>query len=142
MAAANGKAYATIGTTLEYSKDGTTWTELTPIKTFPALGGAPEQIDITDMTDEMRAFILGAQQMDSMEFTANYSPAKYKAIDDLALQDLKYRLKLGKSGALGTAKWDGQHSVRITEGEVNGAIGMTITCSNSSKVVVDTEPAK
>ena len=57
------------------------------------------------------------------------------------LQDLKYRLKLGKGGALGTAKWDGQHSVRITEGEVNGKIGMTIKCSNSTKVVVDVEPA-
>lgn len=141
MAAANGKAYATIGTTLEYSDDGSTWKELTPIKTFPALGGAPEQIDVTDLTDEMQSFILGVQQMDGMEFTANYSPAKYKAIADLALTDLHYRLKLGKDGALGTAKWDGQHSVRITEGEVNGAIGMTITCSNSSKVTVDTEPA-
>lgn len=141
MAAANGKAYATIGTTLEYSKDGTTWTKLTPIVTFPALGGDPEQIDVTDMSDEMQTFILGVQQMDGMEFTANYSPAKYKAIDDLSLQDLKYRLKLGKGGALGTAKWDGQHSVRITEGEVNGKIGMTIKCSNSTKVVVDVEPA-
>ena len=122
MTAANGKAYSTIGTTLEYSKDGTTWTELTPIKTFPALGGAPDQIDITDMTDEMQAFILGVQQMDSMEFTANYSPAKFKEIDDLSYQDLKYRIKLGKNGALCVAKWDGQHSVRITEGEVNGAI--------------------
>lgn len=141
MATANGKAYSTIGTTLEYSKDGTAWTELTPIKTFPALGGAPDQIDITDMTDEMQAFILGVQQMDSMEFTANYSPAKFKEIDDLSYQDLKYRIKLGKNGALGVAKWDGQHSVRITEGEVNGAIGMAVTCSNSSKVDVDVEPA-
>ena len=75
--------------------------------------------------------------MDGMEFTANYSPAKYKEVDDLSLQDLKYRLKLGRNGALGTAKWDGQHSVRITEGEVNGKLGMTIKCSNSTKVVVN-----
>lgn len=141
MPAATGKAYATIGTTLEYSTDGSTgWTELSKIKTFPALGGTPEQIDVTDMTDEISAFVLGVQQLDVLEFECNYSPAVFQSVQEQASKDLHYRIKLGKEGALGSATWQGQHTVRITEGEVNGSIGMTISCSATSKIAINTEP--
>lgn len=141
MAAATGKAYATIGTTLEYSTDGSSgWTELSKIKTFPELGGTPEQIETTDLTDEIQTFVLGVQQLDVMEFEANYSPAAFKTVKDQASKDLYYRIKLGKAGALGSVKWQGQHTARISEGEVNGAIGMIIACSASSKLEFDTEP--
>lgn len=141
MAAASKKAYATIGTTLEYSVDGSTeWTELSKIKTFPELGGTPEQIETTDLTDEIQTFVLGVQQLDVMEFEANYSPAAFKKVQEQASKDLYYRIKLGKAGALGCVKWQGQHTARISEGEVNGAIGMIIACSASSVLEFDTEP--
>lgn len=142
MAAAEGKAYATIGTTLEYSTDGSSgWTELSKIKTFPELGGTPEQIETTDLTDEIQTFVLGVQQLDVMEFEANYSPAAFQKVKEQAGKDLHYRVKLGKEGALGSVKWQGQHSVRISEGEVNGAIGMIISCSASTVLDFDPEPA-
>lgn len=141
MAAATGKAYATIGTMLEYSEDGTTWQQLCRIQTFPELGGTPEQIETTDLEDEVQTFVLGVQQLDTMEFEANYSPAVYTTVDELAMEDLHYRIKLGKAGALGTVIWQGQHSVRISSGEVNGKIGMVVACSASTKITVNTEPA-
>lgn len=142
MAAAEGKAYATIGTTLEYSTDGSSgWTELSKIKTFPELGGTPEQIETTDLTDEIQTFVLGVQQLDVMEFEANYSPAAFQKVKEQEGKDLHYRVKLGKEGALGSVKWQGQHSVRISEGEVNGAIGMIISCSASTVLDFDPEPA-
>lgn len=136
MAAEKAKAYSTIGTILETSEDGSSWTKLVTIKSFPALGGAPEQIEVTDMEDETQTFIPGVQSMDAMEFGANYTLESYTAVKAKENKQLKYRIKLGKNGVAGTATWDGQHSVYVNEGEVNGAIGMTITVSPSTKVTV------
>lgn len=141
MAEAKAKAYSTIGTMLEISEDGSQWTKLCLIKSFPALGGAPEQIEVTDMEDETQTFIPGVQSVDAMEFGANYTLESYLAVKGKENKQLKYRIKLGKNGAAGTATWDGQHSVYVNEGEVNGAIGMTITVSPSSKVTVAATPS-
>lgn len=136
MAGAVVKAHSTIGTTLEFSENGTTYEKLTPIKSFPALGGAPEQIDVTDLEDEVTASIPGVQSLEAMEFGANYTPESYAAVKAKENTPGKYRIKLGKAGAAGTATWDGQHSVYINEGEVNGALQMTITVFPTSKIDV------
>lgn len=135
------KAVSTIGTVLETSEDGTTWEKLCKIKKYPALGGAPDQLETTDMEDESQTFILGVQSMDAMEFTANYTLESYKAVKAKAMKDLHYRLKMGKNGKDGVATWDGQHSVYINEGEVNGVREMTISASASTKIdITDPEP--
>ena len=141
MADAVVKAVSTIGTVLETSEDGTTWEKLCKIKKYPALGGAPDQLETTDMEDESQTFILGVQSMDAMEFTANYMLESYKAVKAKAMKDLHYRLKMGKNGKDGVATWDGQHSVYINEGEVNGVREMTISASASTKIdITDPEP--
>lgn len=126
------KAHSTIGTILEVSADGSTWEKMCPVKKFPALGGAPEQIETTDMEDESQTFVPGVQSMDAMEFTANYTYPNYSAVKAKADTPLHYRLKLAKTA--GVATWQGQHSVFVNEGEVNGAIEMTITVSPSTKI--------
>lgn len=136
MANATVKAYSTIGTMLEVSEDNTTWEKLCPIQSFPALGGAPEQIEVTDLEDEVQSFIPGVQSMDSMEFGANYTLEAYTAVKAKENTPLYYRIKLGRNGAAGTASWQGQHSVYVNEGEVNGAIAMTITVSPSTKITI------
>ena len=134
MADATAKAVSTIGTVLEVSSDGTTWEKLCKIKSYPALGGAPEQLETTDLEDEAQTFILGVQSMDSMDFTANYTLESYKAVKAKAMTDLHYRLKMGENGKDGVATWDGQHSVYVHEGEVNGVREMTISVSASTKI--------
>lgn len=134
MADATVKAVSTIGTILEVSENGTTWEKLCKIKTYPALGGAPEQIETTDLEDTTQTFIPGVQSMDSMDFTANYTLSTYTAVKAKAGTALKYRLKMGANGADGVATWDGQHSVYVNEGEVNGVREMTISVSPSTKI--------
>lgn len=136
MADATAKAVSTIGTVLEVSSDGTTWEKLCKIKSYPALGGAPEQLETTDLEDEAQTFILGVQSMDSMDFTANYTLESYKAVKAKAMTDLRYRLKMGEDGKDGVATWDGQHSVYVNEGEVNGVREMTISVSASTKIEI------
>lgn len=136
MADAAAKAYSTIGTVLEISTDGTAWEKMCPIQSFPALGGAPEQIEVTDLEDDAQTFIPGVQSMDAMEFGANYTFESYAAIKAKENKPLHYRIKLGKEGAAGVATWQGQHSVFVNEGEVNGAIAMTISVSPSTKITL------
>lgn len=131
---ATKKAVNTIGTTLEFSEDGTTWAKLCPIKSFPALGGAPEQIEVTDLEDEAQAYVPGVQSMDAMDFTANYTLESFTAVKASAGKPGKYRINLGKDAANGIASWEGQHSVYVNEGEVNGAMEMTISVSPSTKI--------
>ena len=136
-AKATAKAVSTIGTTLEVSTDGSKdWTELCKIKSYPALGGAPEQLETTDLTDETQTFVPGVQSMDSMDFTANYMLDSYKGVKAKAGQALYYRIKMGASGKDGVATWQGQHSVYVNEGEVNGIREMTISVSPSSKIEI------
>ena len=136
MAEVEKKAVSTIGTILEVSENGTTWEKLCKIKSYPQLGGAPEQIEVTDLEDESQSFIPGVQAQDAMEFTANYILEAYTAVKAKAGKSLKYRLKMGKDGEDGVATWDGQHDVFINEGAVNSAREMTITVSPSTKISV------
>lgn len=136
MAEAEKKAVSTIGTILETSTDGTAWEKLCKIKSYPQLGGAPDQLETTDMEDESQTFEPGVQSMDAMEFTANYTLAAYTAVKAKAGTALKYRLNMGKDGVDGVATWDGQHSVHINEGAVNAIREMTITVSPSTKISV------
>ena len=61
MTEAATKAVSTIGTILEVSENGTDWEKLCKIKTYPALGGAPEQLETTDLEDEVQTFVPGVQ---------------------------------------------------------------------------------
>lgn len=139
MGAVVKKAVSTINTVLEISSTGSgDWKALCKIKSYPALGGAPEQLETTDLEDEVQTFVPGVQSMDSMDFTANYTLESYKAVKAEAGKDLYYRLKMGKDGVDGAAKWQGQHSVYVNEGDVNAVREMTISVSPSTKIVIDT----
>ncbi|POP31851.1 phage tail protein [Lactonifactor longoviformis] len=127
---------STINTILETSADGSTWTKLCKIKSYPALGGSPEQLETTDLEDETQTYVPGVQSMEAMEFTANYELEAYLAVKTKANTDLHYRVSMGKEGVDGVATWQGQHSVYINEGEVNGVREMTISVSPSTKIDV------
>ena len=61
-------------------KDNTAWKKLIDIKEFPDLGGAPEMLETTTLSDNMQTHIPGIQSLDALEFKANYSLDDYKAL--------------------------------------------------------------
>lgn len=133
------KAYSTIGTILKCGG-----TQLCKIKTYPQLGGSPDQLETTDLEDEMQTFVDGVQKMDPMEFKANYTPEAYDAVQNAkpAAGSVKdYELDFGSSGGNGVFKWSGTHSVYVNEGEVNGVREMTIVCTPSTKIAKGTAGA-
>lgn len=132
------KAVSTMGTILEFSEDGTSYAQLCKIKSYPALGGAPEQIETTDLEDEAQTFVPGVQAMEAMEFGANYTLESYTKVKEKSGKPGYYRLKMGKTGEDGVASWEGQHTVYVNEGEVNGVRAMTISVSPSTKITIGT----
>lgn len=128
------KAISTIGTVLKFGTEQANLTQLCKIKTFPQLGGEREQIEVTDMEDEMQTFVPGVMQVDSMTFTANYLVATYTTLKTNAMTDGYFELDFG--GQQGKATWQGQYDVYVNEGEVNGAVEMTITVYPTTAITI------
>ena len=134
---ANPKAYSTIYTVLKTATTSTgSYTQLCKIKSYPDLGGQPEQIETTDLEDTMQTFVEGVQSLDAMEFTANFNPTDYAAVVNAipSSGNLYYKLELGQNGAQGSFTWTGTHSVRLSGGDVNAVREMVITVTPSSTI--------
>ena len=47
------------------------------------LGGTPEMLETTTLTDRMQTYIPGIQSLDALEFTSNYTLDEYKKLKAL-----------------------------------------------------------
>ena len=56
-------------------KKAEAWEKLIDIKEFPDLGGTPEMLETTTLSDRMQTYIPGIQSLDALEFTSNYTLA-------------------------------------------------------------------
>lgn len=134
------KAYSTIGTVLKCGAALANLTQLCKIKSYPDLSGSPETIETTDLEDEFQTFVKGVQSMESLEFTANYTPEAYAAVVAAeSTEEQYYQIEFGTSGAQGIFYWQGTHSVRITGGDVNAVREMVITVIPSSGITKKSE---
>ena len=62
---------------------GDTWSKLIDIKEFPDLGGEPEMLETTTLSDDMQTYIAGIQSLDGLSFTANYTLSDFQALKAL-----------------------------------------------------------
>lgn len=120
-----------------------TYTKLVDIKSFPDLGGAPEQLETTTLSDPMQTYIAGIQSLDALEFEANYTKTDYTKLKALEGKTEKYAVWFGGSesgGALtpdgsdGKFEFEGQLSVYAAGGGVNEVVGMNISISPSTPI--------
>lgn len=126
-------AISTYGTTLKWGSSSEALTKRVDIKNFPDLGGAPEMIETTTLSDAMQTFINGIQSAGEMAFTCNYTKASYEAVNLDAGEPLYYALEFGTNGDEGIFEWQGEHSVYIVGGDVNSPVEMVITIAPSTK---------
>lgn len=124
-------------------KDTADWKKLIDIKEFPDLGGTPEMLETTTLTDRMQTYIPGIQSLDAMEFSANYTLTEYKKLKLLEGREEEYAVWIGgtesgedvtPTGSEGKFKFKGQLSVFPTGGGVNEVVGMTITIAPSTPI--------
>ena len=56
---------------LMHSTDGSSYEKLVDIKDYPDLGGEPEMLQTTTLSDKMHTYTPGIQSLEGMTFTAN-----------------------------------------------------------------------
>ena len=119
------------------------YTKLVDIKEFPDLGGEPELLETTTLSDGMQTFIPGIQQLDSMTFTANYTKTDYTTLKGLEGTEKSYAVWFGgtvsgttvtPTGTDGKFEFDGQLSVYANGGGVNEVVNMSITIAPSTPI--------
>ena len=77
---------------------GDTYEKLVDIKDFPDLGGAPEMLETTTLSDNMQTFIEGIQSQDALEFTANYELTTYTTLNGLKGKETEFAVWFGGTG--------------------------------------------
>ena len=77
-------------------KNASTWEKLIDIKSFPDLGGAPELLETTTLSDSMTTNIMGIQSLDALEFECNYTKEDYTKLKAMEGTEKEFAVWLGK----------------------------------------------
>lgn len=136
-------AISTYRVFLMHKASGGNYEKLIDIKSFPDLGGAPEMLETTSLSDNMQTYISGIQSMDALEFEANYTLADFKKLKALEGKTEEYAVWFGGTGdgeALTPTGTDGKFNIKgqlsayPVGGGVNEVINMNISIAPSAPV--------
>jgi hypothetical protein len=117
-------------------KNAETYEKLIDIKDFPDLGGAPEMLETTTLSDAMQTYIEGIQSSEALEFTANYTKEDYTKLTALKAKLESYAVYFGEEGTNGKFEFDGYLSARVNGGGVNEVVGMTISIAPATEITI------
>lgn len=126
-------------------KSSSAYEKLIDIKDFPDLGGAPEMLETTTLSDNMQTYIPGIQSLDALEFTANYTKEDFTKLKALEGQKIELAVWFGgtgegasltPTGSDGKFEFTGQLSVFPVGGGVNEVVDMTITIAPSTPIIM------
>lgn len=117
-----------------------TYSKLVDIKSFGDLGGTPETIDVTTLSDKKRKTIPGIEDLQEITFTANYTAEDYATVLAACGTPEQFAVWFGgtesgdtvtPTGSDGKFEMTGIASVYKNGGGVNEAQEMTITINCS-----------
>lgn len=124
---------------------GDTYEKFLDIKSFPDLGGTPEMLETTTLSDAAQTYIAGIQSMDALEFEANYTKADYAKCKEEEGKTSSWAVWFGGTGTgktvtptgeHGKFEFDGQLSAFPVGGGVNEVVGMTVSIAPSTPITV------
>ena len=126
-------------------KNSSAWEKLIDIKSFPDLGGSPELLETTTLSDRMTTNIMGIQSLDALEFECNYTLADYTKLKEMEGTDKEFAVWLGgtetggvatPTGSDGKFEFNGQLSVYVNGGGVNEVVNMTVSIAASTPITL------
>ena len=137
--AASTAPISTYKTYLMYmtSSASTTYTKLVDIKNFPDLGGEPERIDVTTLSDPIRQYVPGVQDLSSFTFNCNYIAQDYQTINTMNETGGQYNFAIWVGATTSNnvdtptgenGQWEFTASIMCFKagGDVNAAQDMTV----------------
>ncbi len=126
-------------------KASSAWEKLIDIKSFPDLGGAPELLETTTLSDSMTTNIMGIQSLDALEFECNYTLEDYTKLKAMEGTETDFAVWLGgtesggvatPTGSDGKFAFKGQLSVYVNGGGVNEVVNMTVSIAASTPITL------
>ncbi len=126
-------------------KKDAAYEKLVDIKDFPDLGGEPEMLETTTLSDKMQTYIPGIQNLDALAFTANYTKEKFTELKGMEGTEHDYSVWFGgteengevtPTGSDGKFDFKGQHSVYAVGAGVNEVVDMNITIAPSTPITM------
>ena len=124
---------------------GEAYEKLVDIKDFPDLGGAPEMLETTTLSDNMQTYIEGIQSQDALEFTANYDLDTYTTLNGLKGEETEFAVWFGgtdagdsltPTGAEGKFNFKGYLTPRVVGKGVNEVREMIISIAPSTPITL------
>ena len=119
----------------------TQYTKLCDIKSYPNLGGAPERLETTTLSDEAQTFCDGIKQLDSFTFTCNFDKSELTTLKGLEGKETEFAVWFGGTasnnvivpdGSDGKTTFKGTLSAYITGKGVNEVREVEINISTST----------
>ncbi len=129
-------------------KKNTAYEKLVDIKSFPDLGGAPELLETTTLSDSMQTYIEGIQSQESLDFTINYTLDTYKTLDALKGVETEFAVWFGgtesngvltPTGSEGKFSFKGFLTVRVSGRDVNQVREAVVSIAPSTPITLLTE---
>lgn len=126
-------------------KVSSAYEKLVDIKDFPDLGGAPEMLETTTLSDNMQTYIEGIQSQDALEFTINYDLATYEKIVAMKGKETEFSVWFGgtesageltPTGDEGKFNFKGYISIRVTGKGVNEVKEATLSIAPSTPITL------
>ena len=132
-------AISTYGVYLHYKGKGSnptpaSLTQLIDIKDFPDLGGEPEMLETTTLSDDMQTYIPGIQNLEALTFTCNYDVDDFKKLRAMKDKEYDFAVLFGDSGVNGKFEFSGKLSVYPVGGGVNEVVDMAVTIAPSTPI--------
>ena len=128
---------------MKKATDSEVYTKLLDIKEFPELGGDPEMLETTSLSDKMQTFIMGIQTAEGVAFPANYDKAKFAELKALEGAQHDFGVWFGGTeeggivtpdGSNGKFSFSGELFAKVNGGGVNEVVGMTVTVAPSTPI--------
>lgn len=123
-------------------KDTDTYKKLVDIKDFPDLGGEPNMLETTTLSNKMQTYIEGVKNMTALSFTANYTKEDYAALKALAETEAEYAVWFGGTeaeGVLTPTGTDGKFSFKGTLSVYPVGTGVNSVINMKISIVPTTE---
>lgn len=122
---------------------GDTYEKLVDIKDYPDIGGSPETLETTTLSDSMQTYINGIQSSEAMEFTINYESTTYDTIAAMADEEQEFAIWFGgtesagvvtPTGDEGKFSFKGYISIRVSGKGVNEVREAVISIAPSTVI--------
>lgn len=124
-------------------KNGEAFEKLVDIKDYPDIGGSPETLETTTLSDGMQTYINGIQSSEAMEFTINYDSEVFDTIDAMADTEQEFAIWFGgteeagivtPTGDEGKFAFKGFISIRVSGKGVNEVRESVISIAPSTVI--------